>query len=314
MDFTLYPCGDTIDIDESNIELIKKWDDVFDTNFFIYLNQGSSAFSQINELLGIYKTKCPYCNERIIFIGNCRMRSKKFVIGNSILDILYCKDISIDMNTPSENINISFKRIHKSNILNEGTTSNDSSDTFRRMSEIANDCDTLISVFGSILGRLVYRVPIGWKASVYIREIDNHARKKLPFASWLMMNSENDDTIGIISLSKVDADKFQLEGEKYGTLSLDTLNLYTVGILLHSKYQRRGITSELYKQLFEYLQILNFDIDGLWIATRPNNIAVNHLANRLGFTFLKSMQIKANGLIPCFTSTYTTHNIYIKLL
>ena len=52
-------------------------------------------------------------------------------------------------------------------------------------------------------------------------------------------------------------------------------------------------------------------MDGIWISTRPDNAGVNHIANKLNFTFIKTMSVKHENLIPFF-SIYIPANLYMK--
>jgi len=200
---------------------------------------------------------------------------------------------------------IRFTRIEMANIVDKGANSNDDGETYKRLAELANDFGLLVSAFGPVFGRLLYWLPVSWKAKVYINEHKKNTEKDLKYIAWIIAD-ENGQTVGSLSLDQVDKDKYVLNDE------LQSMNLYNIGLILSSDYQRRGLATELSKHLLSQLPALQIDMDALFIATLPNNAGVNTLAKRLGFTFVAETDAKFDGLIPCFSSSHMPANIYIK--
>jgi len=203
---------------------------------------------------------------------------------------------------------IRFKKVELSNIVNQGKNSNDDIETYRRLAELADDFNMLVSAFGPVFGRILYWLPVSWKASAYIDGLNKSNKENRKHIEWLLIDKD-DKTIGELSLSQIEKEKFDLSDE------LNSLKLYNIGVILHSDFQRKGIVTELSNSLFSQLHNLDLDldIDGLFIATRPDNIGVNTIAKKLDFTFIKEMDVKRDGLIPCFSYNYMPTNIYVKL-
>ena len=200
-----------------------------------------------------------------------------------------------------------FKQVELNNIINQGKNSNDNRETYERLTELANDFNMLVSAFGSVVGRILYWLPTSWKATVYIKELEKAIEKKLPFLEWILVD-QNMHTVGSVGLRSIEKEKYDLDDE------LNSLKLYNIGVILHSNFQRRGIITQLTNKLFDQLCDLNLDIDGLFIATRPDNVGVNTIAKKLNFTFVKEMDVEFDGLLPCCSSNYLSSNIYVKKL
>ena len=212
----------------------------------------------------------------------------------------------LKVNLPNETT-IRFKRLELANITNEGQNSDDNEESYHRLAELANDFKMLVSAFGSVLGRVLYWLPVSWKAGAYIKELTKAIYEKRPQVGWILVD-ENEQTIGLLSLCLIEKEKYNLDTD------LNFLKLYNIGLMLHSDFQRKGIATELSNKLFNQLGDLNFDVDGLFIATLPNNIGVNVIAKKLNFTFVKEIDVEFDGMIPCFSSYYLPNNIYIKKL
>jgi len=215
-------------------------------------------------------------------------------------------DPNFIIKTKTENT-IHFKKVELSNIVDQGKNSNDNMESYRRLAELADDFNMLVSAFGPLIGRILYWLPVSWKASAYIEGLDKANKENRKHIEWLLIDKD-DKTIGELSLSQIEKERFDLSDE------LNDLKLYNVGVILHSDFQRKGIVTELSNSLFGQLHNLDLDIDGLFIATRPDNVGVNVIAKKLDFTFIKEMDVKRDGLIPCFSYNYIPTNIYVKIL
>lgn len=301
---TLSPCGHTPTVDQF-------FTSIGYNSFTVSINESAqNAFAQLNEQLR--DAKCPLCKRNIERIVPGSAGSQKFPLNDSIFSRISISPLNMELraveNTAAKvNSVIHFNRIELSNIVNQGLNSNDNGRTYRRLAELANDFNCLVSAFGSVLGRIVYWLPTFWKASAYIKVAEEARQKGRLSASWILSDG-NGETVGLLGLSEIEKEKFELDEE------LNRLKLYNVGVLLHSNFQRRGVVTEITNHLFEKFRRLNLDIDGLWITTRPDNEGVNHIARKLDFSFIKTMQVSHEGLIPCFSSTYIPLNLYVKRL
>jgi RimJ/RimL family protein N-acetyltransferase len=200
---------------------------------------------------------------------------------------------------------LKFTQIKLENIENKGNDSSDNGETYRRMAELSNDFNMLMTSFGPVFGRLLYWLPTWWKAKFYITELKKHNEKNLKHIGWVIAD-DNGQTCGLLSLTEVNKEMYKLDA------NLQLMKLYNIGLMLHSDYQRRGVATELSQKLLNHVNQLNFDIDALFIATRPDNVGVNTIANKLNFTFVGEMDAKFDGLIPCFSSSYLPSNVYIR--
>lgn len=193
-----------------------------------------------------------------------------------------------------------FRQISLNNIENGGNNSFDDGDTYRRMALVANDFFNLTHMFGPYLGRILYWLPTSIKAGIYIDHM-----KKTPGWWWLILSPAN-ETVGILSLSKIDPDKFALDD------SLRTKNFYGIGLALRTPYQGKGVLTHIINTIFDQIPKLHLPIDGYWISTLPENLIVNNLAERFAFTYLKTHTVP---LVPLpFGFTYSLNlNLYYKL-
>lgn len=301
---TLAPCSHRLFADES----IKIFEAGAHT---IVINEtAQDAFAQINEQLKIAPAKCPLCTLNVERIDPSPEGKRRFPLSESIFSRIQISPLNVDLNAMENTAAkihhvIHFTRVEIANIINQGQSSSDGGSTYRRLVELANDFNGLVSTCGSVVGRILYWLPTSWKASVFIRAMEEAREKGLASSSWVLSGRDG-QTIGLFSLNEIQNEKFELEGE------LKTFKLFNVGVLLHSNFQRRGIVTELTNHLFDQFCRLNLDIDGLWIATRPDNAGVNHIANKLQFTFIKTMNVRHEHLIPCCSSTYIPMNLYVR--
>jgi RimJ/RimL family protein N-acetyltransferase len=265
-----------------------------------------NVFTQINKQLGI-KHICPLCRTRVKKIVP---ENKRFPLSDSIFSRVKVSPLNVKLHEAGktaakvENV-IHFRKVELANITNKGRDSIDDGETYQRLAELADDFNGLVSAFGGFLGRILFWTPVSWKAGVFIREMKKATEKRLNHCTWVL-SDKDEKTIGSFSLSEIEKEKFDLSGE------LESLKLYNVGVLLHSSFQRKGVVTELTNHLYDQICRLNFDIDGLWIATRPDNVGVNHIANKLNFTMIKKMDVEQEDLIPFFSSTYIPFNLYFK--
>lgn len=270
----------------------------------------NDAFSQINEQLKDVEIKCPLCERHVERINPSPISNKRFPLSYSLFSRINISPLDVELHekdNPAAKIKnvIHFTRVEIANIMNQGRHSNDEGMTYGRMAELSKDFNMFVSSLGSIIGRILYWLPTSWKASVFIKDLEKAREKGLLGSSWILSDM-NKQTIGLFSFREIEKEKFDLDGE------LKTLKLYNITVLLHSNFQQRGVVTELTKKLFDQLGGMNLDIDGLWIITRPDNVGVNHIANKLHFSFIKEMRVKYERLIPCFASTYVPFNLYVK--
>ena len=209
--------------------------------------------------------------------------------------------INITLNSGTEH-NISFKQVKLSNIIDQGKKSDDMKDTYRRLADLSNDFKMLMTAFGPFFGRILFCLPVSWKANMYIKQLSKDIERNLHYAEWIMID-QNDRTLGILNLKNIDRNKLEMYDD-------DDLKLYNIGLMLHTDFQRKGFATELSNQLFN--QLPHLDIDGLIIVTRQDNAGANKLASKLNFVFVKKMDVKVDNMIPCFSHNYLPSNIYIK--
>ena len=265
MNIVFTPCACQIPIEDWNI--------YFKNKFVLNMNSTSKALHQINDQIGNLDLKCPFpsCGVRIISMYTSKLKNKKLSITDDILSIIIVPSISLDQ--IGINTSLHFKQIILKNIQNKGKNSDDSCDTYMRLSEIANDYPSLINAFGNTIGYLLYYTPTSWKAGVYIREMEKCKENNLPFISYVLVN-DKEETVGTISIHKIDQEDYNLNDE------YSSLNLYNIGVMLHSKFQREGIVSEIsFSHLMYRIKNLSLDIDGFFIATKPSNVVIELLKN-----------------------------------
>lgn len=205
-----------------------------------------------------------------------------------------------------------FGRVDLENIEDGGSHSVDQGRTYRALADLANDHQALIHSYGWLLGRILYYLPTRWKAKIYTDAIKKAQQKDRLCLNWVLALDGGwgqwGPTVGMINLEEIDNAKFQLTGD------LANKRLLNFGAMLHSNFQRRGIITQLNDRLFKQLAAANTDIDGLWIATRPNNKVVNHIAQKLGFTFVKQMDVPHEDFLPIWGTVNIRQNLYVKLL
>lgn len=273
-------------------------------------NSVRDAFVQLNEQLNVFRVACPVCTTRLTGIAPRPGSSGAFPLTDETFARLSIPPLAVDLKAnkrqAAETTSILFQRIELQNIVDGGKSAQDDGRSYRALAELANDCSGLVSMLGPVVGRLLYWLPTEWKAKVFIGDMQRAQEKGLAGCTWLMRDVSG-ATIGMINLDELEAHKFAM-GER-----LDLLNLYNVGVLLHSNYQRRGVVTAVTSHLYEALGALRLNMDGLWIRTRPDNEGVNHIAKKLGFEFLKTMSVAEEALLPCCSTTSIPQNLYYKL-
>ncbi|MCP5507134.1 MAG: GNAT family N-acetyltransferase [Chlamydiales bacterium] len=265
--------------------------------------EATSVFEQINKSVMERNILCPVCSMKISKIDS---ESATFPLSKQTFPFFVLAPIKVSMHERNNKdaVKITTLTLHEvkmANIVNEGTTSDDDGETYRRLSEVANDTITLISIFGPVAGRLLSLFPTSWKARVYRMDIEVSERKKLNHFNWVMVNEEG-HTVGTFSLSEIDKKRFSLEE------SFQSLKLYNVGVCLHSNFHRRGIVSGVAREIFKRISSLKIDIDGFWISTSPENVGVIRLAEKLEFEFIKAWD-DDKKLFP-FIKTSLPRNLY----
>lgn len=201
---------------------------------------------------------------------------------------------------------ISFAPILSKNVECNGDE-DDGGETYRRLTELANDKKMLVSSVGPYLGNILYYAFPTWlKAKVYADGMRKAIAEGMPMGDWMMTNN-NGETVGTLGLTKINNAKFGLgdEGSEW-----KGKNLYNVSVLLHSNFQRRGLMTQLSRELMKRIASANIDIDGLFIYTRTDNVGVNKLARHIGFTFVKEMNVPIEGILSYLSSSITS-NIYV---
>jgi RimJ/RimL family protein N-acetyltransferase len=241
----------------------------------------ASIESQFESQLGVKTVLCPTCASRV----------HKISLNAFPYPVINIAPL------PS---GLAFKQIFLDNIENQGLYSNDSGDTYRRMAVIANDFFHLTKMFGPVIGRLLYYMPTAWKANLYIENM-----KKNPGWAWLIINPDS-ETVGILNLSKVDPDRFALDD------TLRAKNLYHIGLSLRTPFQGKGILTHLVSTLFDQLPKLQLPIDGICMATRPDNLPINRLAQKLNFALIKTHNTPLFPVLPFWTCSLNL-NFYAKL-
>lgn len=304
---TFFPCKDSIDHDQC-INAIKE------KAFIITFDERTQdVFQQINDQIGDIPVTCPLCERTVTRIGPSQEGITHFPLSTHIFSMVQISPFRVNLhekNNTAAKIEevIHFKRLELVNIENQGRNCVDGGETYQRLAEMANDFQMLTSAFGPMFGRILYWVvPTSWKANAYENVLKEADRKNRAWGQWILV-SENKQTIGIVCLDQIDKKKFELDYDD----ELGSLKLYNMGVLLHSNFQRRGIVTELSNHIFTQLRHLNLDIDAFFINTRPDNVGVNAIAEKMNFTFIKEMDVKTEGLIPCCSSSYMPTNIYVK--
>lgn len=303
---TLSPCGHSLSPEQTMKTLGEK------TRVIRIDEIAQPAFAQINEQLQKFPLNCPLCSRRVEKIDPNKVENLRFPMSISIVEQLQISPLNVNLhsvgNREAKSLQrIHFKRIELNNIINKGQHSNDNGTTYQHCVDLANDFNGLVSSFGNVYGRMLYWLPTSWKASAFISGMHTANEKQLTSLSWVLSNDEG-RCIGLFSLSQIPNEKFELDDD------LRKLKLYNVGAFLHSNYQRRGVITEITNRIYDRFFQLNLDIDGLWIMTRVENEGVNHIAKKLNFTFIKTMNVKHEGLIPCFSDAFIPMNLYIKRL
>lgn len=208
---------------------------------------------------------------------------------------------------------IRFKQITLNNIEKQGKNSNDAGETYRSLACLSNDFRMLTTAYGPFIGRLLYWCPVSWKASSFIGEMKKMNEEKRSHMQWVLIDKD-DSTVGLFSLSELSESE---KGKYKFSDDIHSLKLYNFGVMIHTDFQRRGIVTGLMKSLpnqIKNVPQLNGVIDGLFVATRPDNIGMNTISKKLNYSFIKEMDVPVGGVIPCFQSKYMTINVYIKRL
>lgn len=304
--FRLNPCGDVL-TDQQLASAIEAYPHSITIN-----DVSREAFRQLNEQLSAQPLTCPLCQRQITQIDPSQLPNQKYPTTYGTLAHMRITSLSFDLHAEVDSAAristiVNFTEILLPNIINQGQSSQDGGRTYRHLADLSNDFNALISSQGSIMGRIIYMLPVSMKAAVFIRGMEKNRDEKNPAISWLMTDNRG-QTIGIVGLSKIKNEEFQLQGE------WQSKKLYNVGVFLHSKFQRRGIVSALAGLLFNQIGRLQLDIDALWVMTRPDNNGVNYIAHKLNFTFLKRFDLQHPSFFPCCSQSTTTLNLYVKPL
>ena len=198
---------------------------------------------------------------------------------------------------------ISFAPILLKNVECNGDE-NDGGETYRRLTELANDKKMLVSSVGPYLGNILYYAFPTWlKAKVYTDGMKKAIAEGMPMGDWMMTNNDG-ETVGTLGLTKIDNEKYTLDGK------WDGKNLYNVGVLLHSKFQRRGLMTQISRALMKRIASADIDIDGFFIYTRTDNVGVNKLARSIGFEYEGEQTVKIEGILSYLLSSITS-NVYV---
>lgn len=273
--------------------------------------EARDVFAQLNAQLTDVAVSCPLCERRIEAIEPVKDGTGLFPVSTALMAKVRVTPITVELKAAADRVEkvrtvINFRRVTLRNIQHGGRDAIDGGVTYGRLAELADDFNGLTSAFGWFVGRLLYWLPVSWKAKVYIDAINKAQEKGLADCNWVL-SDQHGRTIGMMGLTEIDKGRFDLDEPEASQ------RLFNVGVLLHSDFQRRGVVTEVTNHLYDRLVRLRGDIDGLWIATRPDNAGVNHIANKLHFNFIKEMAVEEKSLLPC-VPTYMPQNLYVKPL
>lgn len=300
---TFQPCGDRVESNQIALMLDRH-------PYTIKINTTAQhALSQLEEQLLHKPLTCPLCNRHVVQIIHDSIQHAKYPLTASTIRYLKISPMHVELHdkgNPEAKAphTIHFRQIELANIVQQGLTSSDEGRTYRALATLSVDFNGLISEFGAVLGRILYWLPVSWKAAMFIKGMEKIRNENRPSIQWTL-SDEHNQTIGLCSLTKVHNEDFELDSE------IKNLKLYNIGVFLHSDYQRRGVVAAIANQLFARLCTLKVDMDALWIMTRPDNAGVNHIARKLHFSFIKQTDIKRTGLFSWLFPT-ATFNLYIK--
>lgn len=206
--------------------------------------------------------------------------------------------------------------IFLSNIEKGGRHSADHGFTYQRLAEIANDRHMLTHSMGNILGNIVYALPTRIKAGTYVKHAQECAEKGLIWKSFLIICGDTGDTVGVISLTEIEKELYNLPAE------YANMRLMNVGVMIRTPYQNRGVVSTINREIFEKPEILEtfgvHSVDGLFVATRPDNASVKHIASKMGFELIgitpRSLELKRvvreSRILPIPISVM--YDVYVK--